>query len=348
MAVVLVALLVEAVGFSLLVTESLAASVTVVVVTVASMWGHVVLHECGHVVAALALRVPVVAVRIVPFTGWRRNEVEVVRSPSMPAVRTRMVLLAAAGPVTNLCTAAALVVAGNAAGPPTTRLALYGAAVSGALLGVVNLIPKLGPRTDGTQILYWLVRPAEMRAALRAVAFQAEVGRIVRSHVVPLDGDDEARQALTAFTRRCDSGLPQAEADFLPAAERLMELAGGADREAAAAIGRTLTLQFGLWYLRSAVVDRQPVERKEVVQLAELAQAAFDIDPSARVPLALAHLLNGREGEAQALLLGAAGPAAALLRDGACDGYPELASVLERWHRTDPPAPLFIPDERRV
>jgi hypothetical protein len=271
-----------------------------------------------------------------------------------------MVTLAAAGPAANLGTAAALTVAANATDPLTARLALYGAALTATLLGVVNLIPASSPRSDGAQLFHWLLRPALMRAALAAAHFQDEVGRMLRTIVTP-EGDDEARRALADFTRRCGAGAPCGDPDHVPAAERLVALADGADREVAAAIRQAITLQFGMWYLRSAVMSGEPVARTETAEIAGLAQAAFDADPTARVPLALAHLLNHRPDDARSLLLDVRPdaelfPVAVLLRAVAergpgdpadlalpADRYPYLAEVVATARAADPMPPLFAP-----
>ncbi|GAA0940413.1 hypothetical protein GCM10009558_054780 [Virgisporangium aurantiacum] len=74
-----------AVGFALLVTESAAGAVVAAGAVWLSLWVHLALHEGAHLVTALAVRVPVVAVRIAPFGGWR-NEVLTRPSPAATAL----------------------------------------------------------------------------------------------------------------------------------------------------------------------------------------------------------------------------------------------------------------------
>lgn len=120
------------------------------------------------------------------------------------------------------------------------------------------------------------------------------------------DGNDP-RLALAAFQRRWSTGHAQSAADLIADAERLAALARADSTDPmAAAIGQVLTVQFGLWYLYAAVVNGSLVEHQEVLEISELAQLAFHVQPhmlSARVAMSLAHLLNQRPEHARSLLL---------------------------------------------
>lgn len=164
-------LAVETMVLALLVTESVTSAIAAAGLTCLSLWLHLALHEGGHLVAAKLLRLPVVAVHIAPFTGWR-YEVSVRPSASMPALPLRMALFHLGGPVANLGAAAVLAVAATHTGTASTRLALYGAAFVGALLGLGNLVPGSSPRSDGRNLLRWIGTPAAARAALRAYYHQ--------------------------------------------------------------------------------------------------------------------------------------------------------------------------------
>jgi hypothetical protein len=310
-------LVLEALAVALFVTESVTGAIAAVGLTCVSLWLHVVLHECGHLVAAKLLRLPVIAVRIAPFTGWR-SEVWVRPAPTATALPVRMVVFYLGGAMANLCAAAVLGAAAAMTSTAFTRVALLGAALAGTLLGVVNLIPGTSPRSDGRNLLRWLRAPAATRAALRAGHFQEEVSRTVRT-VAQEEGDDhrpgdpardgnDPRLALAAFRQRWSTGHAHSAADFIADAEGLAALAR-ADRTdplAAAAIGQVLAVQFGLWYLYDAVVNGSPVEHREVVEISELAQLAVHVQPhllSARVAMSLAHLLNQRPEHARSLLL---------------------------------------------
>ncbi|MEE6262758.1 zinc metalloprotease [Plantactinospora sonchi] len=307
----------EAVVFGLLVTESVTGAIAAVGITCVSLWVHIVLHECGHLVVAKLLRLPVVAVRIAPFSGWR-NEVSVRPAPSTTALPSRMVLFYLGGPLANLCTATVLGAATALTSNPMARLALLGTAILAALLGLASFIPGISPRSDGRSLLRWLVAPTATRAALQAAYYREEVSRTVWAIVrEELEDDplghlvragDDPRLALAAVLRRWSTEHVYSAADLVADAERLAALARaeGTDPSAAAAIGQVLSVQFGMWYLYVAVVDGSPVEHREVVEISELAQLAFDVQPhvlSARVAMSLAHLLNQRPDEARSLLL---------------------------------------------
>ncbi|MET7806983.1 hypothetical protein [Micromonospora chersina] len=369
-----VLLTLEALVFALVVTESVTGAIAAVGFTCLSVWVHVVLHECGHLVMAKLLRLPVIAVRIAPFTGWR-NEVAVRPAPSMAALPLRMVLFYLGGPMANLCAATALAAAGASTGTPLTRLALLGAALVAALLGVLNLVPGTSPRSDGRNLLRWLSAPTATRAGLRAAYYQEEISRTLRAINPPLGhpvgvGEDP-RGALAAFQQRWSTGRVRSAADLVADAERLAALARAdtTDPVAAAAIGQVLTVQFGLWYLYAAVVNGAPVERREVLEISELARIALHVQPhlmSARVAMSLAHLLNHRPEQARSLLvdirpgvdppdlcgvafllravaechLGNHADADALVR-AAGGGYPQLMEVVAAIRAADPAPPLF-------
>jgi Zn-dependent protease len=288
-----------AVGFALLVTESAAGAVVAAAAVWLSLWAHLALHEGAHLVAALAVRIPVVAVRIAPFGGWR-NEVLTRPSPEATALPARMAVVCLAGPAANLGTAAVLGVVAAvlpaAPGSAMTRMAMIVAAGVAVLLGLGNLIPGTVPPTDGGKVLRWLFNPAELRVGLDVIGFQEEVSRTLRA----LDPDP----AVTAFIGKCVLGPSH---DLVADAERLQAVAyaDGTDPAVAASIARTLTVQFGLWYLHAAVVNRAPVEDKEIVELSELARVGFDAEvPAARLAMGLAELLAGRPVEARSLLRG--------------------------------------------
>ncbi|WP_247662276.1 hypothetical protein [Micromonospora sp. U21] len=273
-----VLLALEGVAFALLVTESVTGAIAAVGFTAVSLWAHVVLHECGHLVVAKVLRLPVVAVRIAPFTGWR-SEVSVRPAPSATALPLRMVLFYLGGPMTNLCTAAVLGATTTLTSTPLTRVALLGAALFAALLGVVNLIPGRSPHSDGRNLLHWLLAPTATGAALRAAYYQEEVSRTLRAIAQgevdddrlgnPVRDDNGPRLALAAFQRRWSTAHTQSTTAFIADAERLAALAraDSTNPRAAAAIAQVLTVQFGMWYLYAAVVSRSPVAHREVLEI---------------------------------------------------------------------------------
>ena len=374
-------LAVEATAFALLVTESVMDAIVAAGLTCVSLWLHLVLHECGHLVVAKLLRLPVIAVRVAPFNGWR-NEVSVRPSPAMTAVTQRVVVVYLGGPLANLCAATALVVASASTGTALSRLTLLGAAFVGALLGLTNLVPGRSTHSDGHNLLRWLRAPAAAREGLRAGYYQEEVVRALRAvaraggdvHRVGIQarGGSDPLLALAAYQQRLSAGHTQS-ADLVEEAERLAALAraGGTDPAAAAAIGQMLSLQFGMWYLYAAVVTGAPVERREVREISELARIAARTQPralSARIVMSLAHLLNQRPEDARSLLLdvrpgteprdlcavalllraaaesylGNHAEADHLLRAAGGD-YPQLAQLVAAIRAADPAPPLFAP-----
>ncbi|GAA2188768.1 hypothetical protein GCM10009848_31150 [Micromonospora lupini] len=373
-------LVVEAALFALLVTESPAGAVVAVGITCLSFWVHLVLHECGHLVAATLLRLEVVAVRIAPFTGWR-NHVSIRPAPSATALPLRMVLFYLSGPVVNLCTATVLGAATALTSTTVTDVALLGAALLAALLGVVNLVPAV--HSDGRNLLSWLMTPTATSAVLRAAHYQEEIYRTLRaiSHGEadggrlgdPVRDADEPRLALAAFHRRWSTGHARSATDFVAEAERLAALAraDSTDPLTAAAIGQALSVQFGMWYLYAAVVTRSPVEHREVVEIWELARLGSQVQPHrlpARVAMSLAYLLNQRPEQARSLLLdvraGVDPPdlcsVALLLRAiaechlgnhadadphirAAGGGYPQLTQLVATIQTADPVPPLSAP-----
>ncbi len=374
-------LAVEAAAFALLVTESVTGAIAAAGLTCVSLWLHLVLHECGHLVVAKLLRLPVVAVRIAPFNGWR-NEVSVRPAPSMTALPLRMVLFYLGGPLTNLCAATALVVASGSTSTALTRSTLLGAAFVGALLALTNLVPGRSTGSDGHHLLRWLRAPAATREGLRAGYYQEEVvsalGAVARAvndahrvGIQPRPGSDPLL-ALAGYQQRLRAARTQSP-ELVEEAERLAALAraGGTDPVAAAAIGQALSVQFGLWYLYAAVVHGSPVDRREVREISELAQIAVRSQPgvlSAQIAMSLAHLLNQRPEDARSLLvdvrpgaepsdlctlalllraaaesyLGNHADADHLLRAAPGD-YPQLAQLVAAIRAAEPAPALFAP-----
>lgn len=373
-----VLLVLEATGLALLASESVTGAIVAVAVTCVSWWLHLILHECGHLVAARLLGLPVVAVRIAPFTGWR-NAVSIRPAPQATALPLRMALFYLGGPMTNLCTAVLLGAAAALPSTATARIALLGAGLAAALLGVANLVPGSSPGSDGRSLLRWIFTPTATRAALRLGQYWAEVSRAIAAAGVDdrpgdaLPDGEDAQRALAAYRRRWSAGHVHSPAALLADAERLAALAQaeGTDPATAAAIGQVLSIQFGLCYLYAAVVDRSPVDHCEVREIAELAQLALHAQPdelSARTAMSLAHLLNQQPEQARSLLLDIrtdTGPPelyslARLLRAtaeyylghrgradelaAAAGGhYPQLAQLVATIQAADPLPPLFAP-----
>jgi hypothetical protein len=277
-------------AFALLATESVTVAVVACAALWASVWVNIVLHEVGHLGAALLMRVPVVAVRIAPFTGWR-NEVLVRPSPWASALRARMVVVFLGGPLVNLGTAVGVASVVNSF-PVATQIVLVEVVLVAFLLGVVNLVP--GASHDGTLLRLWLAAGA--REEVWAARFREEVVRILRL-VDP--GDVEP---LTAYLGRLVDAAPGIPADLVEDAGRLRDLPG-----ADPAIAQVLSIQFGMWYLYAAAVTRAPVDHEEIVEIGELARRAVRARPgsaASKIAMGLAELLAERPERARSVLAG--------------------------------------------
>lgn len=127
-----------------------------------------VLHEGGHLAAALALRLRVTGVRMRP-----RSYVRVGPDLAAPALPVRLVVFYLAGPVVDLALAAALSRAAFVAESDLLGRCLLVCALAGVLSGVGNLWPRRPPaglHTDGSNAFRWAFRPGREMAALRADA----------------------------------------------------------------------------------------------------------------------------------------------------------------------------------
>lgn len=127
------------------------------------------LHEGGHLLAAVALRLRVVAVRV-RFNG--RSFVQVGPSAGERALPVRMVLLHLAGPAVDFAVAFGLFRYASHSMPALARDCVLAAGFTAAVLCLGNLLPRShreGSRSDGARILDWLFHPARQRAQLATV-----------------------------------------------------------------------------------------------------------------------------------------------------------------------------------
>ena len=169
----------------------------------------IVAHECGHLLAALVLRLPVAGMRI------RFSETSFVRvrpSPSAPALPVRFVLLHLAGPLTNLALAVALFrYASHGEMPDLARSCVLTVALLSAVMGIGNLLPhrdRSGLHSDGTRIWSWIVRPAQQRQALQRLAPNPMTPRVLDETITDADLDayidaaaDLPHRAVAVFLR---------------------------------------------------------------------------------------------------------------------------------------------------
>ncbi|MFI5897946.1 hypothetical protein ACIA5D_48480 [Actinoplanes sp. NPDC051513] len=169
----------------------------------------IVAHECGHLLAALALRLPVAGMRI------RFSEASFVRvspSPSAPALPVRFVLLHLAGPLTDAVLAIALFrYASHGEMPDLARSCVLTVALLSAVMGIGNLLPhrdRSGLHSDGARIGAWIVRPGQQRQALRRVTPNPMTPRVLDETITDADLDayidaaaDLPHRAVAVFLR---------------------------------------------------------------------------------------------------------------------------------------------------
>lgn len=148
---------------------------------------HLILHELGHLAAAILMRLPLTAVAVfaAPRTKtrtiggvnvrvglWGRQcHVAVAPSPDEPRIRLRMTIMILAGPGINLLAGVGCYVAAVSVPPGYARAGLLAFGFSGALAGVVNLFPARISATeagvsDGLLVMRWFAQPEGQRTAL--------------------------------------------------------------------------------------------------------------------------------------------------------------------------------------
>jgi hypothetical protein len=141
---------------------------------------HLVVHELGHLLAAVAMRLPVVGFRVwwlrlgfrsQPLVG-SGGHVRVDLARVRRRVPARMCVLALAGPAANLVAAAATgAIVADTSVPAGVRAAAVGASVAGITMAAMNLLPRRPTtqlETDGLRALRWAFRPDAARATVSA------------------------------------------------------------------------------------------------------------------------------------------------------------------------------------
>ena len=139
---------------------------------------HPIVHEAGHLLAAVVLRLPVLGVRVGPVRfGLERDipgtggHVLVDAAQIRAGVRSRLVLMLLAGAAADLALIpVAHAVVGSAEISLALRAVALGVTVSLGLGAVENLLPLppvKGVTTDGRSALRWLLRPTEERAKIQ-------------------------------------------------------------------------------------------------------------------------------------------------------------------------------------
>ncbi len=278
---------------------------------------HLVIHEGGHLLAALLTGLPVTRARITVRSG-RQSMVMVRPEPSWPALAVRMVVFALGGPLANLGAAALTYQFAVGSFPVLVRYALGVTTLTGIAFGLVNLLPyrlPSGLRSDGLLALRWALHSAGARAELdrgqraegRIKAYRAIAGSYLEGiRLNEVTATDDPLILLAWFERRWMAG----DHDRIVAeAERLSAIAHDevTDPAHAGLIAGRLATIFGMSYLFAAIVDDQPVDRThidEIVEIGELAARLLPENVHARIGLAIVRLLDHRPEEARDLLAG--------------------------------------------
>lgn len=290
---------------------------------------HPLVHELGHLVVALLLRLPVVGVRVGPVRlGLERHipdtggHVLVDLARVKHWMRGRFVLVLLAGGAADLALVpVTIAVAGDAAAPLEVRALALGITVALGLGAVENLLPLApvhGVTTDGRSVLRWLLRPSSERAKHQLAI---DLGR-VRSMPPPLIAAGLSKQrtqlrsmiedprpevamnAISMLIRsrpRGDDGWT--DADLVATFAARGELPG----EARAAVAGNYALSLALAHVKRCrsldSVDPSSSAVQRIARLAEVARDAHDGSLRARTALGLARVLQGRPGEGRTALL---------------------------------------------
>ncbi|GAA0500435.1 hypothetical protein Ade02nite_27880 [Paractinoplanes deccanensis] len=281
------------------------------------------LHEGGHLLAALLLRLEVTEVRI-------RYAAPAYVRVRAGAPRWRFVLFHLAGPAVNAGIAAALFHYATRPMPQLARECLAAAALTSAVLGLENLVPRTfdGFRSDGAEVLRRLFRPAQARAD---IALAPEALRRVADGTIDdaaldafIDTTADARVATAAvwlrFLRkqglRAGNGSepltvahvtigPSAAADH--ARVHAYVTSSAAEPEVFDALAPAVGVLPGLGQLHRVLVDGMPADPVAVARIEAVAAAYAGRRPEAlyrRVLDSLVDLLGGRPAEAHDRLLG--------------------------------------------
>jgi hypothetical protein len=293
-----------------------------------------VAHEAAHLVVALALRLPVQAVRVFDYTFYRQPRSAVQAWPGWGGVlidvdrasrrhlALRMAVCAAAGPAVHVgLTLVAFHYATRVGLTMTIRCGFIGAAVAGAAETVANMVPTSSGHghSDGANVMKWLCGGSRLcdevaLASVELAIMQADAGGLdlLRDRLVdprPRIAGRAARR-LTDLIKRMPYGertdVLKADAAGLVEVARLPGLAPDLRGPLARDLAFLLTYQY-LVAMNGTPTDPTDPQCLLIVELAESAcSTTVPADLPARASLALARLLQDQPAQARALLADAA------------------------------------------
>jgi len=286
------------------------------------------LHEGGHLLAAVALRLKVLAVRV-RFTG--RSFVRVGPSAAGRPLPPRMVLFLLAGPAVDVLMAVGLLRSAIHPMPALARDCVLASGLTAAVLGLGNLLPRShreGGRSDGSRILDWTFHPARQRAKLAAGTVDVAALRRVADESVE-DGEldafidattNERARALAVYLRfRRTLGLiagvpvtvdrvtigPSAAADFQSLIAYVVQ--PGTPDQLFDPLASSLATVAALWQQHRVLVAGVPPDPSVVAQIEELSAALDSRRPGGTagpVVRAMLELLRGDPAAARDTLRG--------------------------------------------
>lgn len=284
--------------------------------------GGIIVHELGHLAVALLVRLPVVHVALLP-SGGRPAHVRFVLNLNTNLLPTRAILIALAGPLVNLASAAEFLdLADRPATSPEWHSLLLAAAIMSASLGVRNLIPTgpvRGTRLDGTQAALWAFRPARMRRELimrhQAKLLASYTATLRRGKVPDLNvlrkmaDSSDPEFAARAAPVLLNASVRAGEAEFANDSARLHAATRNPHLTAAAAadLAGRLAWHESIALIRDTVRARSnSVNPDRLARTAKAAEFAFARDPArpvVRYALAMVRVLQEQPKAARDLLM---------------------------------------------
>jgi hypothetical protein len=290
---------------------------------------HVVVHELGHLLAALAVRLPVLHVVVfgrrllgrpdpknpVPYRHMVRVNLDQAQSAQAP----RMIAFSLAGPVANLALSVPVLVVGF---NPSFPLVIRGAALTfglyGISMGVRNLLPfRVGPQghSDGAAVLRWLTSFRDLKRDLEDRQRILALGRVDVVQLRAAAQDPRPAVAGAAAHRLIRAVARGSRAQNLaalwaeaPLMVRVGRLEGVPHAQVLECCSR-LSVVLAVSCVEDMVTSDVRPGDEQIALIAELAAAGSDAVPEsveATSAVALARVLQARPTEARDLLTGLA------------------------------------------
>lgn len=292
--------------------------------------GHTLIHELGHLVAAVLVRVPVVGMRVgplhigdAPARPGLLGHVRVGLTDVRRGASARWALVCLAGPAVNAAVAFGTSrIAADDTHPPVVRLVAVILTAVGAFHTAGNLIPYVsasGRVNDGFNLARAVFTPSRLRDALALRRDLTELGLIPVS-----DGTPGAEEPATPEVLRRAVKDPR-QAVALPAAWAILRTPQRSDAPLVAAfVARedirpservSVAVNYAFWlvmaHLRDPKTPEPDAHSDDLAWAARISELAIAADADAlpgRTALAFARLAQDRPAEARDLLLGRADP----------------------------------------